>query len=179
MERLLPFGQWVYDKSRDSCDSSDSCSKKNPSAFYPCAKWYPFKFRGWIIQWSGRKNLCSSVRSVGDKNNHPWGKKWFIRGEGYYRPPLSPPKNPIKREKKKLVYSSEREDFIWRGEDRFVRFLRVLVCSLSVSWMSSWGSANCIFIQLCYEYPMHKNGRWIWFLLYVEASRNRCSINFK
>ena len=38
MERLLPFGQWVYDKSRDSCDSSDSCSKKNPSAFYPCAK---------------------------------------------------------------------------------------------------------------------------------------------
>ena len=38
-----------------------------------------------------RKNLCSSVPSVGDKNNHPWGKKWFIRGEGYYRPPLSPP----------------------------------------------------------------------------------------
>ena len=38
-----------------------------------------------------RNNLCSSVRSVGDKNNHPWGKKWFIRGEGYYRPPLSPP----------------------------------------------------------------------------------------
>ena len=23
MERLLPLGQWVYDKSRDSCDSSD------------------------------------------------------------------------------------------------------------------------------------------------------------
>ena len=38
-----------------------------------------------------RKNLCSSVRSVGDKNNHLWGKKWFIREEGYYRPPLSPP----------------------------------------------------------------------------------------
>ena len=29
---------------------------------------------------------------MGDKNNHLWGKKWFIRGEGYYRPPLSPPK---------------------------------------------------------------------------------------
>ena len=27
----------------------------------------------------------------GRQNNHPWGKKWFIRGEGYYRPPLSPP----------------------------------------------------------------------------------------
>ena len=34
-----------------------------------------------------------------------------------YRPPLSPPKNPIKREKKKLVCSSEREDFyLKRGE---------------------------------------------------------------
>ena len=65
-----------------------------------------------------RKNLCSSVPSVGDKK--------IIRGEGYYRPPLSPPKNPIKREKKKLVYSSEREDFIKSGEDRFVRLLRVL-----------------------------------------------------
>ncbi|WP_297258561.1 hypothetical protein, partial [uncultured Prevotella sp.] len=40
---------------------------------------------------------------------------------------LSPPKNPIKREKKKLAYSSEREDFIKRGEDWFVRFLRVLL----------------------------------------------------
>ena len=72
MERLLPFGQWVYDKSRDSCDSSDSCSKKNPSAFYPCAKWYPFKFCGWIIQWSGGKicvHLC-----------HLWETKIIIRG---------------------------------------------------------------------------------------------------
>ena len=46
--------------------------------------------------------------------------------ELYYRPPLSPPKNPIKREKKKLVCSSEREDFIKSGEDQFVRLLRVL-----------------------------------------------------
>ena len=45
---------------------------------------------------------------------------------GYYRPPLAPPKNPIKREKKKLVCSSEREDFIQSGEDQFVRILRVL-----------------------------------------------------
>ena len=50
-----------------------------------------------------------------------------IPDESYYRPPLSPPKNPIKREKKKLVYSSEREDFIKSGEDWFVRFLRVLL----------------------------------------------------
>ena len=46
--------------------------------------------------------------------------------EPYYRPPLSPPKNPIKREKKKLAYSSEREDFIQRGEDWFVCLLKVL-----------------------------------------------------
>ena len=46
--------------------------------------------------------------------------------EPYYRPPLTPPKNPIKREKKKLAYSSEREDFIQSGEDRFARILRVL-----------------------------------------------------
>ena len=26
---------------------------------------------------------------------------------------------------------------------------------------------------------MHKNRRWIWLLLLVEASRNRCPINFK
>ena len=45
---------------------------------------------------------------------------------GYYRPPLSPPKNPIKREKKKLAYSSEREDFIQSGEDQFVRILKVI-----------------------------------------------------
>ena len=45
---------------------------------------------------------------------------------GYYRPTLSPPQNPIKREKKKLAYSSEREDFIQRGEDQFVRILKVL-----------------------------------------------------
>ena len=49
-----------------------------------------------------------------------------ILDESYYRPPLSPPKNPIKREKKKLVCSSEREDFIKSGEDQFVRLLRVL-----------------------------------------------------
>ena len=46
--------------------------------------------------------------------------------EPYYRPPLSPPKNPIKREKKKLAYSSEREDFIQRGENWFVCLLKVL-----------------------------------------------------
>ena len=57
-----------------------------------------------------RERSVRSVRSV-------WGN---------YRPPLSPPKNPIKREKKKLVCSSEREDFIKRGEDRFVCLLRVL-----------------------------------------------------
>ena len=45
---------------------------------------------------------------------------------GYYRLPLSPPKNPIKREKKKLAYSSEREDFIQSGEDQFVRILKVI-----------------------------------------------------
>ena len=44
----------------------------------------------------------------------------------YYRPPLAPPKNPIKREKKKLAYSSEREDFIESGEDQFACLLRVL-----------------------------------------------------
>ena len=70
-----------------------------------------------IIQWSGGK-ICVYLC-------HLWDTKIIIRGEGYYRPPLSPPKNPIKREKKKLVYSSEREDFIKSGEDWFVRFLRV------------------------------------------------------
>ena len=49
---------------------------------------------------------------------YPWGRD--------YRPPLTPPKNPVKREKKKLVYSSEREDFIKSGEDQFVRIVRVL-----------------------------------------------------
>ena len=39
--------------------------------------------------------------------------------------------------------------------------------------------ANCIFIQLRCEYPMHKNRRWIWLLLHVDATRNRCPINFK
>ena len=61
-----------------------------------------------------------------------------ILDESYYRPPLSPPKNPIKREKKKLAYFSEREDFIQRGEDQF--------CPLLESPLE--GSANCIFIQL-------------------------------
>ena len=58
-----------------------------------------------------RERSVRSVRSV-------WGK--------LPTPPLSPPKNPIKREKKKLVCSSEREDFIKSGEDWFVRLLRVL-----------------------------------------------------
>ena len=40
------------------------------------------------------------------------------------------PKNPIKREKKKLVCSSEREDFIKSGEDQFVRFLRAFLKGL-------------------------------------------------
>ena len=64
---------------------------------------------------------------------------------GYYRPTLSPPKNPIKREKKKLAYSSEREDFIQSGEDWFVRILRVLEncinpCQLTYSASSQTAS---------------------------------------
>ena len=39
-------------------------------------------------------------------------------------------KNPIKREKKKLVCSSEREDFIKSGEDQFVRFLSAFLKGL-------------------------------------------------
>ena len=69
--------------------------------------------------------------------------------ELYYRPPLSPPKNPIKREKKKLAYSSEREDFIQSGEDRFARILRVLggvllgYCkTLSISFSASSQTAS-------------------------------------
>ena len=58
-----------------------------------------------------------------------------IPDESYYRPPLSPPKNPIKREKKKLVCSSEREDFIKSGEDQFVRFLRVLLKGLPIVFL--------------------------------------------
>ena len=46
-----------------------------------------------------------------------------------YLSPVSP-KNPIKREKKKLVCSSEREDFIKSGEDQFVRFLRAFLKGL-------------------------------------------------
>ncbi len=57
-----------------------------------------------------RERSVRSVRSVWEK----------------LPPPLSPPKNPIKREKKRLVCSSEREDFIKSGEDWFVRLLRVL-----------------------------------------------------
>ena len=69
--------------------------------------------------------------------------------EPYYRPPLSPPKNPIKREKKKLVCSSEREDFIKSGEDWFARILRVLggvllgYCkTLSISFSASSQTAS-------------------------------------
>ena len=58
------------------------------------------------------------MESVGDKINYPWED---ITDSLYL-----PPKNPIKREKKKLVCSSEREDFIKSGEDQFVRLLRVL-----------------------------------------------------
>ncbi len=67
--------------------------------------------------WRERIREIGEIR-VGDKINHLCGID--------YRPPLSPPKNPIKREKKKLVCSSEREDFIKSGEDWFVRLLRVL-----------------------------------------------------
>ena len=49
-----------------------------------------------------RKNLCSSVRSVGDKNNHLWGKKWFIRGEGYYRPLYLPLKIRLSERRRSL-----------------------------------------------------------------------------
>ena len=63
-------------------------------------------------------------------------------------PPLSPPKNPIKREKK-LAYSSEREDFIQSGEDWFARILRVLggvllgYCkTLSISFSASIQTAS-------------------------------------
>ena len=55
---------------------------------------------------------------------------------GYYRPPLTPPKNPIKREKKKLAYSSEREDFIQSGEDQFACILRVTVQSYVLQFLS-------------------------------------------
>ena len=61
--------------------------------------------------------------------------------EPYYRPPLTPPKNPIKREKKKLVCSSEREDFIKSGEDWFVCLLKVL-WSAGINLCSSVGSVG-------------------------------------
>ena len=81
-----------------------SCSKKNPSVFYPCAKWYPFKFRGWIIQWSGGKicvHLC-----------HLWETKIIIRGG---RNDLSVGKD-----------ITDPSISPWSGEDWFVRILRVL-----------------------------------------------------
>ena len=39
---------------------------------YPCAKWYPFKFRRWIIQWSGGK-ICVNLCDL-------WETKIIIRG---------------------------------------------------------------------------------------------------
>ena len=51
---------------------------------------------------------------------------------------LTPPKNTIKREKKKLAYSSEREDFIQSGEDQFVRILRVLLNGLLIVFLYNY-----------------------------------------
>ena len=61
-------------------------------------------------------------------------------------PPLSPPKNPIKREKKKLVCSSEREDFIKSGEDQFVRILRVLLVVVIHEKNSKRRMYNIVFL---------------------------------
>ena len=61
-------------------------------------------------------------------------------------PPLSPPKNPIKREKKKLAYSSEREDFIQSGEDQFVRILRVLLNGLLIVFLYNY-AVNILCIK--------------------------------
>ena len=149
MERLLPFGQWVYDKSRDSCDSSDSCSKKNPSAFYPCAKWYPFKFRGWIIQWSGGK-ICVHLCDL-------WETKIIICGGGG-RNDLSVWKDitdPLYLPLKIRLSERRRSLFILPS----VRILsKAGRTGLSASWESLCvvcpylegpleRSANCIFIQ--------------------------------
>ena len=66
--------------------------------------------------------------------------------EEYYRPPLSPSKNPIKREKKKLAYSSEREVFIQSGEDQFVRILRVLLNGLLIVFLYNY-AVNILYIK--------------------------------
>ena len=97
----------------------------------------------------GKSNCLSPFRGDG-REVRKWQPELFemateLLGNGNqncfrnYRPPLSPPKNPIKREKKKLAYSSEREDFIQRGEDRFARLLRIrwedrFACLLRIRW---------------------------------------------
>ena len=63
-----------------------------------------------------------------------------------YRPPLSPPKNPIKREKKKLAYSSEREELIQSGENQFVRILRVLLNGLLIVFLYNY-AVNILCIK--------------------------------
>ena len=55
-------------------------------------------------------------------------------------------KNPIKREKKKLVCSSEREDFIKSGEDQFVRILRVLLNGLLIVFLYNY-AVNILCIK--------------------------------
>ena len=60
--------------------------------------------------------------------------------------PSISPKNPIKREKKKLAYSSEREDFIKSGEDQFVRILRVLLNGLLIVFLYNY-AVNILCIK--------------------------------
>ena len=78
------------------------------------------------------------MESVGDKINYPW--------EDITDPLYLPPKNPIKREKKKLVCSSEREDFIKSGEDQFVRILRVLLNGLLIVFLYNY-AVNILCIK--------------------------------
>ena len=77
---------------------------------------------------------------------------------GYYRPPLTPPK--VGRTGLSASWGS-----------------LCVVCPYLEGPLER--SANCIFIQLRRAYPVWKNRRWMWILLHVEASRNRCPINFK
>ena len=52
----------------------------------------------------------------------------------------------MKREKKKLAYSSEREDFIQSGEDQFVRILRVLLNGLLIVFLYNY-AVNILCIK--------------------------------
>ena len=104
------------------------------------------------------------MESVRDKNNHPWENKIIIRGEGYYRPPLSPPKAG------RTSLSASWESLC-------------VVCPHFKSLVE--GSANCIFIQLRREYPMHKKGNGYGFYcmlkqaeIDVQLTSNRKLPNF-